>query len=87
MEAGLQGVVCEHGNPCRARLQLCRKSIAIRPAFDENGDVKGMRVISGHPLLIPAALSAVSKRKCEPTILDGEPSPIDLRVEISRSYS
>jgi hypothetical protein len=33
-------------------------------------------------LLIPAALSAVSKRKYEPTILDGEPTPLDLRVEI-----
>jgi hypothetical protein len=49
--------------------------------------VKGMRVVSGHPLLIPAALSAVSKRKYEPTILDGEPTPIDLRVEISFSFS
>jgi Gram-negative bacterial TonB protein C-terminal len=79
--------VCEHGNLGRARLQPCRKSIAIRPVFDENGDVKGMRVTSGRPLLIPATLSTVSKRKYEPTILDGERAPIDLRVEISFSDS
>jgi periplasmic protein TonB len=57
--------------------------VVIEAIIDEHGNVTGMRVISGDPLLIPAALSAVSKRKYEPTILDGEPTPLDLRVEIS----
>jgi hypothetical protein len=30
-----------------------------------------------------AALKAVSERKYEPTILDGEPTPVDLRVEVN----
>jgi protein TonB len=51
------------------------------------GDVKGMRVISGHPLLVQSALNAVSRRKYEPTVLDGEPTPVDLRVEITFSFS
>jgi protein TonB len=57
--------------------------VIIEAIIDEHGNVTGMRAVSGHPLLIPAALTAVSKRKYEPTILDGEPTPIDLRVEIS----
>jgi protein TonB len=57
--------------------------VVIEAVIDEHGNVTGMRVISGDPLLIPAALSAVSKRKYEPTILDGEPTPLDLKVEIS----
>jgi protein TonB len=61
--------------------------VVIEAVIDEHGNVTGMRVISGHPLLIPSALSAVSKRKYEPTILDGEPTPIDLRVEVSFSFS
>jgi periplasmic protein TonB len=61
--------------------------VVIDAIIDEHGNVKGMRVISGHPLLIPAALSAVSKRRYEPTVLDGEPTPIDLRVEVSFSFS
>jgi len=61
--------------------------VVIEAVIDEHGDVKGMRVISGHPILIPAALSAVSKRRYEPTVLDGEPTPIDLRVEVSFSFS
>ena len=57
--------------------------VVIEAIIDEHGNVTGMRAISGQPLLIPAALSAVSKRKYQPTILDGEPTPIDLRVEIT----
>jgi hypothetical protein len=38
-------------------------------------------------MLIPSALTAVSKRRYEPTVLDGEPTPVDLRVEITFSFS
>jgi protein TonB len=57
--------------------------VVIDAIIDEHGNVTSMRAVSGQPILIPAALEAVSKRKYEPTILDGEPTPIDLRVEIS----
>lgn len=73
--------------PVLARQSRLSGVVIIEAVIDETGTVKGMRVVSGHPLLIPAALSAVSKRKYEPTILDGEPTPIDLRVEISFSFS
>jgi protein TonB len=61
--------------------------VVIEAVIDEHGNVTGMRVISGHPMLIPSALTAVSKRKYEPTVLDGEPTPVDLRVEITFSFS
>ena len=73
--------------PVLARQARLSGVVVIEAVIDEHGDVKGMRVISGHALLIPAALSAVSKRRYEPTVLDGEPTPIDLRVEVSFSVS
>ena len=73
--------------PVLARQSRLSGVVIIEAVIDEHGDVKGMRVISGHALLIPAALSAVSKRRYEPTVLDGEPTPIDLRVEVSFSVS
>lgn len=73
--------------PLLARQTHISGVVVIEAVIDEQGKVTGMRVISGYPLLIPAALSAVSKRIYEPTILDGEPMPIDLRVEINFSFS
>lgn len=58
-------------------------TVVIDAVIDEHGNVVQEKVVSGHPLLLQAALKAVSERKYEPTILDGEPTPVDLRVEVN----
>ena len=73
--------------PVLARLSHLSGIFDIRAVFDEDGKVTSMRAVSGHPLLIPAAWNDVSKRRCEPTILGGEPMPIDLRVEINFRFT
>jgi protein TonB len=73
--------------PVLARQSHLSGLVIIEAVIDEQGKVTAIRVVSGHPILIPAAMSAVSKRKYEPTILDGEATPIDLRVEISFKFS
>jgi protein TonB len=57
--------------------------VVIDAIIDEHGSVVQEKVVSGHPLLVQAALKAVLERKYEPTILDGEPTPVDLRVEVN----
>ena len=57
--------------------------VVIDAVIDEHGNVVREKVVSGHPLLLQAAMKAVSQRKYEPTILDGEPTPVDLRVEVN----
>jgi protein TonB len=57
--------------------------VVIDAIIDEHGNVVQEKVVSGHPLLVQAALKAVSQRKYEPTVLDGEPTPVDLRVEVN----
>jgi protein TonB len=69
--------------PVLAKMSRITGIVVVEAIIDEHGKVTGVRAISGHPLLIPAALSAVSKRIYEPTVLDGDPVPIDLRVEVS----
>jgi protein TonB len=69
--------------PVLAKQSRIIGTVVIEAIIDEHGHVIEARVISGHPLLIPAALKAVSARLYEPTILDGEPSPIDLKVEVN----
>ena len=73
--------------PALARQSRLSGVVTVEAIIDEHGNVRSMHVISGHPLLVTAALNAVSKRKYEPTVLDGQPTPIDLRVEITFSFS
>ncbi len=73
--------------PALAKLSHLSGVVIIEAVIDEHGKVTGMRLISGHPLLVPSALNAVSKRMYEPTVVDGEPTPINLRVEVGFSLS
>ncbi|HXP78373.1 MAG TPA: energy transducer TonB [Verrucomicrobiae bacterium] len=73
--------------PILAKLSHLSGVVVIEAVIDEHGKVTGMRLISGHPLLVPSALNAVSKRMYEPTVVDGEPTPVDLRVEVGFSLS
>ena len=73
--------------PVLAKLSHLSGVVVIEAVIDEHGKVTGMRLVSGHPLLVPSALNAVSKRMYEPTVVDGEPTPVDLRVEVGFSLS
>jgi len=69
--------------PILAKQSHIQGIVVIDAIIDEHGSVVGERAISGHPLLVPAALKAVSERKYEPTVLDGQATPVDLRVEVT----
>jgi periplasmic protein TonB len=69
--------------PILARQSRIQGIVLIDAIIDEHGNVIGEKIVSGHPLLVQAALKAVSQRKYEPTILDGEPTPVDLTVEVT----
>ena len=71
--------------PILAKEARIAGQVVIDAIIDEHGNVVGMKAISGQPLLIQSALNAVAKRKYEPTYLDGQATPIDLRVEITFS--
>jgi protein TonB len=69
--------------PILAKQSHIQGVVVIEAIIDEHGNVIEEKLISGHPLLVPAAMKAVSERKYEPTVLDGEATPVDLRVEIT----
>jgi len=69
--------------PILARQSHIGGMVVIEAIIDEHGNVVQEKVISGHPLLVQAAMKAVSERKYEPTVLDGEPQSVDLRVEVN----
>lgn len=63
-----------------ARIQgIVHASIVI----DESGSVKSLSLISGHPMLAPAALEAIRKWKYKPFLVDGRPASIQTEVQVS----
>jgi protein TonB len=58
-------------------------TVIVDAIIDEHGDVVEVKVVSGPPLLIQAALDAVRRWKYEPTYLNDQPVPVQLNVTVA----
>lgn len=63
----------------QARIQGLVKFEAI---IGKDGTMRNLRVISGHPMLVRAALDAVKQRLYEPTVIDGEQVEVATQIEV-----
>jgi len=68
--------------PVLARQAHVWGTVVVDAVIDEHGNVVGARAVSGHPLLIPAALKAVLQWKYEPTLLNGTPVAVEMEVTV-----
>jgi TonB family protein len=70
--------------PKRARIQ---GTVVLRVDVDKEGNVSNIQLISGHPLLAPAAIDAVRQWKYEPYLLNGEPVEVETQVRVNFTCS
>jgi protein TonB len=59
--------------------------VILEAVVTEQGTVDRLKVISGPPLLVQAAVEAVQNWKYEPTILNGQPVPVILTAKVNFS--
>ncbi len=71
--------------PQPARTAGASGTVIIEVLIDESGKVTEARVVSGHPLLRPAALVAAKQAKFSPSKLSGE--PVKVRGTISYVFT
>jgi protein TonB len=69
--------------PPLARQTKVEGIVSIDAVIDTEGNVVEMSVVSGHPLLISAALDAVKKWKYEPTYLNDQAIAVQLIVTVT----
>jgi len=69
--------------PTLARRAQIHGAVVINAIIDVQGNPVEMRVVSGHPLLIEAAMNALKQWKFEPTILNGEPVAVSWDATIT----
>ena len=76
-----------HKVPPRYPLEAKQKNITgdviLGFTIDRSGNVTGLKIISGHPLLAPAAVDAVRQWKYRPYLLNGEPVDVETTARIS----
>ena len=57
--------------------------VVLAVIIDEQGSVKEIKVLEGHPLLIPSSIEAVKQWKYQPTLLNGVPVEVETQVTLT----
>jgi periplasmic protein TonB len=71
--------------PVLAKDTRTQGDVVLDCVIDQQGNVTQMRLVSGHPLLVQAALKAVQQWKYQPTLLNGEPVAVEMKVTVTFS--
>jgi protein TonB len=58
-------------------------NVVLHAIIDREGHVSELQVVSGHPLLVQAALDAVRRWRYQPTELNHEPVEVDTTITVS----
>jgi protein TonB len=73
--------------PPLARQARIQGSVLLQAEISKDGSIENLHLISGHPMLAPAAIEAVKQWKYRPYILNGEPVEVDTQITVIFSLS
>jgi periplasmic protein TonB len=69
--------------PALARQARIQGNVVLHAIIDKDGKVAQLEVVSGHPLLVQAALDAVKQWRYKPTLLNGDPVEVDTTITVT----
>ncbi|MEO8591725.1 MAG: M56 family metallopeptidase [Candidatus Solibacter sp.] len=61
--------------------------VHLQVIIAKDGTMQDIKVISGHPLLIPAAIEAVKNWVYQPTLLNGDPVEVSTQIDVNFTLS
>jgi protein TonB len=71
--------------PAPARITRVQGTVQLAAVIGRDGAIKDLRVLSGHPMLVTAAVDAVRQWRYRPYILNGQ--PVEVETQISVNFS
>jgi len=69
--------------PALARQVRIQGLVVLRAIISRDGTIENLQALSGHPLLVPAALNAVRQWRYRPYVLNGEPVEVETEVKVN----
>ncbi len=69
--------------PGAARAARLQGTVVLQAIISKEGKIENLRAISGHPMLVPAAMDAVKQWRYKPYFLKGEPVAVDTMITVN----
>jgi periplasmic protein TonB len=85
--AGLLVVQVKPQYPRLAMQARVQGTVVLQAVIGKDGAVHDLQVISGHPLLAPAAIEAVRQWRYRPYLLNNDPVEVDTQINVNFTLS
>jgi protein TonB len=85
-EGVLQGLLVAQTVPTYpplARQAHVQGMVVLDADISKDGTIESLRVISGHPLLVPAAIDAVKQWRYKPYLVNASPAPVNSKIMVN----
>ncbi len=69
--------------PALARQARIQGTVVLQAVISKDGSIEGLHLVSGHPMLAPAAIEAVKQWKYKPYFLNGEPVKVETTINVN----
>ena len=69
--------------PYPAKIARIQGPVVLAAVISKAGTIENLRVLSGHPLLVPAAIDAVSQWRYRPYILNDEAVEVETQITVN----
>ncbi len=73
--------------PPLAKMARIQGVVRLEAVISKDGTIQDLKVLSGHPLLVQAALNAVKQWRYEPTLLNGVPVEVVTEIDVNFTLS
>lgn len=69
--------------PILAKTARVQGDVVLTAIIDTNGQIQNLQLVSGHPMLVPAAIAAVKQWRYKPFLLNGQPVEVETIITVS----
>lgn len=73
--------------PAIAKQARVQGQVVLHAIISKDGNIKELEIVSGHPMLTPAAMAAVQQWRYRPFLLNGEPVEVETNVIVTFQLS
>ncbi|HZW92240.1 MAG TPA: TonB family protein [Candidatus Eremiobacteraceae bacterium] len=68
--------------PPLARSARIQGNVLLKAIIDKEGNIQDLQLVSGHPMLVPAAIQAVKQWRYRPYLLNGQPVEVETTITV-----
>ena len=73
--------------PPLARTARIQGQVVLQAVISKQGVIENLRLLNGHPMLVPAAVEAVRQWRYRPYFLNNEPVEVETQITVNFSLA